>query len=42
MSPTGTLLKCRFYIENRFVVAKGGVGEGRNGSLELTDANYYI
>ena len=30
-------------IENRFVVAKGrGEGKGWNGSLGLTDANYYL
>ena len=28
--------------ENRLVVAKGGMGEGRIGSLGLADANYYI
>ena len=29
-------------IENRVVVAKGRGGEGRNGSLGLAEANYYI
>ena len=28
-------------IENRFVVAKVGVGQGRIGDLELAEANIY-
>ena len=29
------------YIENRLVVAKGGVREGRIGSLGLAEAKYF-
>ena len=32
----------RYYTENRFVVAKGVIGEERTGRLELADADYSL